>query len=63
MDETDEMDEMDEMHDGNYHFLWRVQALYNIPVSKRFSIVPHVAVDFQSSRQVWVYGVSLGICF
>jgi hypothetical protein len=50
-------------HDDKAHFLWRFQALYDFPVGKRFTITPNLALDIQSGRQVFVYGVTFGVGF
>jgi len=60
---SDDSHEEGTQHDTDTHFLWRMQILYDFPVSERFTITPNLALDFQSGREVWVYGVTLGMGF
>ncbi len=45
------------------NFLFRVSILYDFPAGERFTISPSLSLDFVNGRQVWVYGVSLGVGF
>ncbi len=49
--------------DKDFHFLWRIQVLYDFPLDERFTVTPSFAIDFQSGRQVFVYGITLGFGF
>jgi hypothetical protein len=60
---NEDVHEEETEHDQETHFLWRMQVLYDFPVGKRYTITPNIAVDFQSGRQVWVYGVTFGVGF
>jgi hypothetical protein len=60
---TADDDPGEESHDKDFHFVWRMQILYDFPVTERISLTPSFAIDFQSGRQVYVYGVTLGYGF
>jgi len=52
-----------ESHEGKRHALFRLGFGYEFDLADRFSMTPNFNIDFVNGRQIYVYGLGIGVGF